>query len=238
MIRFFALNAFIAIHTIFLCGWGFLVSLFDRKNGRLVHFYAAVPWAKTILWVCGVKVKTQGLENVNPERPCIFMTNHQSYFDILGLLACLPVDFKFMLKQELMRLPFLGFGMKKAGYIAIDREDPRKAVKSMNEAVRRIGNGASVLIFPEGTRSLDGRLQEFKAGGFHLALKAGCDIVPVVIVGSHRIVPKGSLKIRKGSFGLCVGKPIKTKDYSRKNMGALMQRVREAMIELTGTCEQ
>jgi 1-acyl-sn-glycerol-3-phosphate acyltransferase len=183
-----------------------------------------------ILWVCGVKVRVKGLENVQSEVPHIYMTNHQSYFDIFALLASIPADFKFILKQELMKLPLLGFGMRRAGYIGIDRDDPRKAIKSVNEAAERIRKGASVLIFPEGTRSVDGRLQPFKPGGFHLALKSGCDIVPVAISESHRIVPKGSLKIEKGTFGLSIGQPIPVKDYSKKDMEQLMLRVREAMI--------
>jgi 1-acyl-sn-glycerol-3-phosphate acyltransferase len=229
MIRFIALNAFIAVHTIIFCVWGFFVSLVDKNGGR-IHRFAAVPWSKMILRVCGVKVKVVGLENVEKHVPYVYMTNHQSYFDIFALLAFIPSDFKFILKQELMRIPILGFSMRKAGYIAIDREDPRRAVRSLNEAALRIKGGASVVIFPEGTRSVDGVLQPFRPGGFHLALKAGCDIVPVAISGSFRIVPKGSLKIKKGRFALALGKPIPLSPYSKKNMDLLMNRVREAML--------
>jgi len=158
------------------------------------------------------------------------MTNHQSYFDIFALLAYLPVDFKFIVKQELMRIPLLGFAMRRAGYIGIERKDPRKAVRSIKEAAEKIKGGASVVIFPEGTRSLDGRVQALKKGGFNLALKSGCDIVPVTISNSYRIVPKGSLKINKGSFRVHFGLPISTKEYSKKNMEQLMARVREAII--------
>ncbi len=229
MVRFFLLNAFIGVHTIIFCLWGFLISVFDG-SGRLVHFYCAVPWAKMILWVCGVKVKVKGLENVERDLPRIYLTNHQSFFDILALLACLPVDFKFVLKQELMKIPILGFTMKRARYIGIDRKDPRKAVKSINRAAGKIKDGASVLIFPEGTRSVDGRLQAFKPGGFHLALKSGCDVVPIAIINSRHIAPKGSLRIKGGTFAMNIGKPIPVKNYSRKDMDQLMARVREAMI--------
>ena len=229
MIKFLLLNAFIAIHSIILCIWSLLISVFDR-NGRMVHFYAAAPWAKASLWVCGIKVEVEGHEHIESRVPRIYMTNHQSYFDIFALLAYLPVDFKFIVKQELMRIPLLGCAMRRAGYIGIEREDPRKAVRSINEAAEKIKGGASVVIFPEGTRSLDGRVQPFKKGGFNLALKSGCDIVPVTISNSYRIVPKGSLKINKGSFGIHFGLPISTKDYSKKNMGQLMARVRDAII--------
>jgi 1-acyl-sn-glycerol-3-phosphate acyltransferase len=129
-----------------------------------------------------------------------------------------------------MKIPLLGFTMKRAGYIAIDREDPREAVKSIKEAVKKIQNGSSVVIFPEGTRSRDGTLQPFRRGGFHLALKSGCDVVPVAIINSRNIVPKGSLRINKGSFALNIGRPISVKDYSKKNVDQLMARVREAII--------
>jgi 1-acyl-sn-glycerol-3-phosphate acyltransferase len=158
------------------------------------------------------------------------MVNHQSIFDIFTLLACLPVDFKFVVKHELMKLPFFGAAMKRAGYIGINRENPRKAVKSMNEAAEKIKNGASVLIFPEGTRGQDGRLQTFKSGGFHLALKSGSDIVPVAIVDSHLIVPKGSLRINKGTIIMNIGRSIPTRDCSKKDMNRLMDRVRDALL--------
>ena len=118
-------------------------------------------------WICGIKVEVEGLENIESHVPRIYMTNHQSYFDIFALLAYLPVDFKFITKQELMRIPLFGFSMRRAGYIGIEREDPRKAVHSINEATEKIKGGASVVIFPEGTRSLDGRVQPFEKGGFN-----------------------------------------------------------------------
>jgi len=233
MVRFFCLNAFIAIHSIIFCLWALLLSVFD-SNGRLVHFYAAVPWAKVILWVCGARVKVNGQKNVDRDEARIYLSNHQSYFDIFVLLAYLPADFKFILKQELMRIPLLGFAMKGARYIAIDREDPRKAVKSMNEAAMKIKEGSSMLIFPEGTRSQDGKLQPFKTGGFRLALKAGCDVVPVAINNSRNIVPKKSLKINKGTIDMNIGTPISVKDYTKKDMDKLMDQVREAILNQMG----
>lgn len=164
--------------------------------------------------------------------PRIYMTNHQSFFDIFALLAYVPVDFKFIMKQELMKIPLLGPAMRRVGYIGIEREDPRKAVESMKEAAQRIRGGVSVVMFPEGTRSLDGRLLPFKRGGFNLALRSGCDIVPVGISGSYRIVPKGSFKINKGSFDIHIGRPISIKEYSRKNIDQLMGGVREAILGL------
>lgn len=229
MIRFICLNAFITVYSILFSLWGILLSVFDT-SGRIVHFYTAVPWAKGILRVSGVKVVVRGQENVDRTQARIYLTNHMSYFDIFVLLAGLPVDFKFILKQELMRIPIFGPAMRKAGYIGIDRKDPRKAIQGMNEAVTRIKAGASVLLFPEGTRSEDGKLQPFKSGGFHLALKSGCDIIPVAIVNSNHIVPKGSLRINKGTVTLTIGKPIPLRDYTKRDVDALKERVREAIL--------
>jgi len=230
MLRFIFLNVFLFFYSILFSLWGIAISIKDPK-GRRVHAYCAVPWSKSILWVCGIKIRVLGLENLEPETPRIYMVNHQSYFDIFTLLANLPVQFKFVLKQELMRVPFLGPAMRRAKYVGIDRDDPRKAIKSMNQAADRFREGASILIFPEGTRSPDGRLQPFKPGGFHLALKIKGDIVPVSIVGTHRIVPKGSLRIEKGEATMVIGKPILIKDYSKKTMDQLMERVHEAMFQ-------
>ena len=233
MIRYLSLNAFIVVWTIIMSTWGIMISVFD-KTGRKVHFSCAAPWSRIILRVCGIRVRVRGLENLDTEVPRIYMTNHQSFFDVFVLLGCLPVNFKFILKQELMKLPVFGPAMKKAGYIGIERGDPRKAVKSMNLASERIRNGASVLIFPEGTRSPDGRLGQFKKGGFSLAMKSGCDIVPVAISNSYRIAPKGSLRIKKGSVSLKIGKPVVLTDYTKRKIPQLMDQVRDRMLSQMG----
>lgn len=209
--------------------WGLAISLFHGK-GSLIHRYCAVPWASIILKVCGVRVKVEGLENINGSGPYIFMANHQSYFDIFALLAGLPVDFKFLLKKELMNIPLLSITMKKAGYISIDRVDARKAIRSINNAAEKIGNGSSVLIFPEGTRSSDGQVGSFKKGGFRIALKAGCDIVPVAIENSQDIVPKGSLRINRGTININICEPIPVKDFTKKDINGLIERTRETVM--------
>ncbi len=229
MLRFICINAFIGVYSVFICLYAVFLSLFD-KDGKLMHFYATVPWAKVILWVCGVKVKVKGLENVDPDLPRIYMSNHQSYFDIFALFAGLPIDFKYILKKELMRIPLFGITVRRGRHISIDRGNPRKAFESVQKAAEKIKSGYSVLIFPEGTRSPDGHMQPFKRGGFRLALQAGCDIVPVAICNSHNISAKGSLKVNKGVIAINIGKPISIKDYSKKNIDKLMARVREAVV--------
>jgi 1-acyl-sn-glycerol-3-phosphate acyltransferase len=122
--------------------------------------------------------------------------------------------------------------MKRAGYFAIERENPREAIRSMEEVAEKVKAGTSVLVFPEGTRSIDGRLQPLKKGGFHVAVKSGCDIVPIAITNTCRIVTKGSRKINKGDIGIHFGRAISVKDYSRKDVPGLMERVRQAILEM------
>jgi 1-acyl-sn-glycerol-3-phosphate acyltransferase len=222
---------FVIVHTAFFSTLGIILALFDG-SGRLTHFYSARPWGRWILLAGGVKVTVQGLENVKKGVPYILMANHQSFFDIFGLLAYLPVDFKFILKKELLSIPLLGYCMKRAGYIAIDRRDSRTAIKSIEETVTKIQRGTSILIFPEGTRSQDGVLQDFKKGGFHLALKAKCAILPIGITNSYKIMTKGSFLIRPGNFFIKIGSSIPVEEFKKHDLEPLMKCVREAIAAL------
>jgi 1-acyl-sn-glycerol-3-phosphate acyltransferase len=233
MIRFIFLNTFIVIHSIIMCLYGIILSFFN-KDENIIHRRIAVPWAKIYLKVCGVKVDVKGAEYVNRDLPFIYMSNHQSYFDIFTLLVGLPVDFKFLMKKELMKIPLLGTTMRRAGYLSVDRGDTKNAIISMDAVAEKIRGGTSILIFPEGTRSKDGHIQAFKKGGFHTAIKAGCYIVPIAILNSRDIVPKGSLRIKKGTIKMRIGRPIPVKDYSKENINELITRTREAVISQMG----
>ena len=232
MIRSICLNIFITIYSLFIFLSAILLSFFD-KGGKRIRFYLGVPWAKVILWACGIHVRVTGQEHVNPDVPTVFMCNHQSYFDIFAILAYLPSDFKFIMKQELMKIPLMGFAMRRAGHIGIKREDLQEAISSLDRVADRIKSGISVLVYPEGTRSADGKLQPFKKGGFHLAVKSGCDILPVAIRNSHRIATKGSLKINPGSFDIHFGRPISAKGYGKDNLPELIERVRSSILSHT-----
>src|SRR5210317_685359 len=135
------------------------------------------------------------MDNLPLDAPCILMPIHQSNFDIPVLLGRLPVQFRWLAKAELFKIPIFGRGMRGCGYISIDRSNRKSAFQSLAEAATKIRNGVSVLIFPEGTRSRDGKILPFKKGGFVLSVDAGVPIVPIVIYNTGSIMPKGRLRI-------------------------------------------
>jgi len=168
-------------------------------------------WAKIILAASGVKVKVEGLHNIEKDKPYIFAANHSSQFDIFSLQGCVDFDFRWLAKKELFQIPLFGRAMQLAGYISIDRSHGREALKSLKEAAERIAAGTSVILFPEGTRSLDGKLHDFKSGGMVLAIKSGVPLVPVGISGTYEILPKGRLLAKSGHVIIRIGNPVETK---------------------------
>jgi len=214
--------------TLFFGTLAILASLVSR-TGNPVHIIARI-WGYSILLVSRVRVRVTGQENFDPSRPYIFMSNHQSNFDIPVLLAHLRCQFRWLAKAELFRIPVFGRGMRGAGYIPIDRSDRRAAIRSLQTAAETIRQGSSVMIFPEGTRSLDGNLRSFKKGGFVLAVDAGVPIVPVLIRGTFDIMPRSGLRIRPGRVWVRILPPIKTAGYSRKQKDELQALVRDRML--------
>lgn len=176
------------------------------SSGRAYAFHARL-WARLSLAMAGVKVDVRGSGHV-PDGPVIFMSNHQSNFDILALLATMPRQFYWIAKKELFDIPVFGHSMRRGGYIPLDRSDGRKALKSMDNAAAIIRAGKSVVMFPEGTRSKDFHLLPFKRGGFLLALKAGVPVVPVTINGSGRINPAGRTRLYRGNISITLHPPI------------------------------
>jgi len=187
-------------------------------------------WAKTLLWLTHIRVDVIGRENVLMNRPQIFMANHQSDFDILIVLAHIPGQFRWIAKKELFKIPIFGRAMKSAGYIEIDRQNHERAMKSLEEAAQKIRDGKSVVTFPEGTRSKDGTIKPFKQGLFHLAIQAGVPIVPISIIGAHKIMPKRTLKVKPGRITMIIGRPVDVSGYTIETRGELIERVRSIMI--------
>jgi len=207
-----------------------IIVSFISKTGNLPHLIARI-WGKSILSVSGIKVTVDGLSNLDPGRSAIYMVNHQSNFDIPVLLGCLPVQFRWLAKAELFRIPIFGHGMRGCGYISINRSNRRSAIESLNQAAETIKKGTSVLIFPEGTRSLDGKIKPFKKGGFVLTVDAGVPIIPIVIEGTWSIMPKKRLLIKPCPVIMKILPPVESSGYNRKTKDALMEIIRMKMCD-------
>jgi len=230
-------NVIIVLHTIVIYLWivvstiilgtTAIVFSFFSKNGDSVHHVARL-WGRCILWVSAMRVKVHGLENI-PGRSAVYMSNHQSNFDIPVYFGGLPVQFRWVAKAELFKIPIFGQGMRGAGYISIDRSDTRSAIRSLNRAAENIREGTSVLFFPEGTRSKDGSLRSFKKGGFIMAVEAGVPIIPMAVTGTFKVMPKGAKLIRRHPVQVHVLPPINAGDYTRKQLDQLMDDVRDAI---------
>jgi 1-acyl-sn-glycerol-3-phosphate acyltransferase len=182
-------------------------------------------WAKGGLTLAGARLKVHGREHIPRDLPVILMPNHASGFDILAMLAGTPIQFRWLAKAELFKIPIFGLTMLRAGYIPIDRSDRRKALTSMKEAAQRISAGTSVTIFPEGTRTPDGRLLPFKKGGFMLALQSGAKLVPVAIKGSFEVMSKNSLRLSPGQIEVTFFPPVEVAGKTARDVPQLMEQV-------------
>jgi len=201
---------------------------FDRK-GRFYHAHARF-WSLGLLRIFRVTVTLRGLEYLDPARNYIFVSNHASMFDIPLVAAGIPGDIRLIYKKELESIPVFGWGMKWGSYIGVDRGRGADAMRSLDEAVEKIKRGVSVLLFAEGTRTEDGKLQPFKRGAFHLAVRSGVPVVPLTINGSYRIVPKHSLRVRPGQVELILDPPIlQSGDAGRDAEMQLLEQVRSVI---------
>lgn len=184
-----------------------IVTLPFHKGGRLFH-YLARGWARAALYICGIQVKVKGIDKLDLTRHYVYVSNHASMFDIPVLIAGIPDQIRIVYKKELEVIPIFGWGLKWGSYIGIDRRGKTEAVKSLERAAKKIREGASVLLYAEGTRTLDGKLQPFKRGAFNLAVKAGVPVVPLTINGTFNILRKHSISVQPGTAELILESPI------------------------------
>jgi 1-acyl-sn-glycerol-3-phosphate acyltransferase len=195
----------ISIYTIFLGTLSILSTFVDRK-GHAAH-WCARAWAWLILATTGVDVSVRGLERVNQGETYVFISNHQSIYDIPVIFASLPFQLRIIAKESLGRFPFLGWHLLRAGHLLVDRRNPNRA-DILSRWRRLVADRISLIIFPEGTRSPDGRVGRFRAGSFLLALEAGLTIVPLSVSGSRHVMQKGRLMTCPGRVTLQVHEPI------------------------------
>lgn len=220
----------IILATVFFGTISLIVSFFDRTGS--IQIRVARRWAGTLLSVSGVRVRVEGLEQIDPSASYVFISNHLSYMDTPVALAYIPAQFRFLAKRGLFQIPFLGQHLSRAGHIPVPRGDPRAAVRTMQLAAEIIQKKKiSLLIFPEGGRSHDGELRPFKEGGAYIAIRAGVPVVPIAIIGTREILPYGSGAPHSGCVTLRILKPIETTQLSLKDRGPLTDRVRALILQ-------
>jgi len=189
-------------------------------------------WGARLCRTCGIAVSTRGGQGVAWNEPLIVMANHQSYLDIPVLYAALPEPFGMLAKQELFRLPIFSAAMRGLRCIPIDRDNVRQSLASLRQAAEQIRSGNSIVVFPEGTRSADGSLQELKTGPFYLAEMARVPIVPIAIRGTRGALAKGGLFVRPARAEVCVGEPILPGKRGLAERERLRHTVRAALMAL------
>ncbi len=186
-------------------------------------------------WIAGVRVRIQGAEKISPDGAYVFLSNHQGNCDVPALAHALPRDFRALMKKEVMRLPFLSIILKRVNFVPVDRRDANQARVAIDRGATLLREGLSFLAFPEGTRSRDGRLGEFKKGVFIMALKAQKPVIPISILNSSMIQPPGSYRIHPGRIEVIFHDPIPTENMTMDDRDQLIQLTRTAIAR--GMCE-
>jgi 1-acyl-sn-glycerol-3-phosphate acyltransferase len=217
-----------AIVMTLLLAFPILAVAFLSRTGNL-PFTISKIWARVMLLVSGVRVSITGRERIKKGTSYVIISNHQSLYDILALVTSLGVQYRWMIKKELLKVPLFGYALYASRNIFIDRSDNERARESIARGVARLPRGASVLVFAEGTRSKDGKLREFKKGGFVIALERHFPVLPVAVKGSRKILPKGAVSFRSGRIEVAVGEPIDTAGFDRESMDSLIARTRSAV---------
>jgi 1-acyl-sn-glycerol-3-phosphate acyltransferase len=222
---FFLIPA-ISIYTIVLGTLSIGSSLFE-KRGYFAHWCARM-WSRLILVTTGVHVTVEGLERLTPGRTYVFVSNHQSIYDIPVLFWSLPYQLRIIAKESLGRFPFLGWHLGRTGHMLVDRRKP-DAMAVLEWAGKLTSKGLSLIVFPEGTRSQDGRVARFKGGSFHVALEAGLPVVPLSVIGSRHVMLKGRLATYPGRVKLVIHEPIDTTGISAAHSKEFGERVRQIL---------
>ncbi len=189
-------------------------------------------WAVGLARGWDMRVRVHGVDQLDPDGPYVFMANHQSHVDIVAVILALPRVPGFLAKKELRRVPLLGAAMAAGGHVFIDRSERARAVEAIAEAARVVREGASIVVFPEGTRHEREAVSPFKKGGFHLALAAGVPLVPIGLRGTRALLPRHSRMIRPGEVAVHVGAPIGAETLAALGVEGAVARVRSEIAAL------
>jgi 1-acyl-sn-glycerol-3-phosphate acyltransferase len=208
---FFLIPA-ISVYTIVLGTLSLSSSVLER-TGRFAH-WCARTWARLILVTTGVEVEVSGLDRLDRSRAYVFVSNHQSIYDIPIIFWSLPYQIRIIAKESLGNFPFIGWHLRRTGHMLVDRRNPTRALNIFTRASTLMEQGLCLIVFPEGTRSRDGRVAPFKGGSFYLALRTGLPVVPLSVVGSRHVMLKGRLATYPGHVRLVVHEPIDTRSLA------------------------
>jgi len=189
-------------------------------------------WARSVLAVAGISVRVLHGDRIERGRSFVVVANHESFCDILVLLATLPMQVRFLAKRSVFRVPVLGWSIAAAGFVPVDREDRSRGAATVEAALRRLEGGRSLVIFPEETRTRTGDMLPFKRGAALLAIKSGLPILPIGLAGTFRVLPRGTKVITPGPVVMAVGKPIEVSGRSVREREALTQVAREEVESL------
>jgi 1-acyl-sn-glycerol-3-phosphate acyltransferase len=222
MIRAIFVYVYIGLALVLVLPWLILWTVITGNPDAL--YRAAMKAVRFVLRLVGVRVRVEGIENI-PQGICIFAANHISSIDPLTFIPVIPRRVAILVKKELFRIPILSRAMRLSQFVAVDRADRESAASSVDVAVERLKQGLSLAVYPEGTRSPDGRLRPFKRGAFAMAIAAGVPIVPVSIVGAQRLMQKGSWKIRAGEAVIRFGPAVDASEYTPDRRNELLVRV-------------
>jgi len=201
---------------------------FFDKDGSILHGFARA-WSKLNLKTIFSPVRIIGLEKIDASRTHVYAVNHASAIDIPVLYACLPFQFRIVHKKELLSYPIVGWHLKRSGQVCVDQQNPARSIGQIKSAVRTLKAGMPLVIFPEGGRSADGRIQPFLPGAFFLAIKAQEDIVPIALVGTYELLPMDTYHIKPRPLEMRIGNPIATSGLSLRNMEELSTEVQHAL---------
>ncbi len=205
-------TAFLMLVTVLLAMMAFLCGLVDWQGKLHSHFMRW--WARLFLFTSGIQLSCQGKENLQHANPAIIVINHESALDIPVVIAALSIPLRFLAKIELFRIPIFGWALFLGGHIPVDRQNSQKAIKTINKKSQQlVGRGINLIVSPEGTRSVDGKIKPFKKGGFVLAKRYSMPLIPVTMMGNRYCVPKKSMRIEPGKLKVMVDPPVYPQDY-------------------------
>ena len=204
---------------------------FFDKDGSILHWFAHA-WSKSIMKTIFSPMHVVGFDKTDFSKPHVYAVNHGSALDIPILYAYLPFQFRIVHKKELLSYPLVGWYLKRSGQVCVDQQHPARSIGSIRSALKTLKGGMPLVIFPEGGRTRDGRVQPFLAGAFFLAIKAQVDIVPVALVGTYELLPMNTYHIKPRPLEMRVGEPIATAGLTLRDMETLSGKVQREMEEM------